>query len=82
MDQSKTRDERKVFKKRISKIHFLSVSNMGTITNLRMIIVHFHLFGIIFRKIAPICGTMIYGKHIILKKSMKATTFVSTEFFF
>ena len=41
MDQSKTRDERKVFKKRISKIHFLSVRNMGTIRHLRMIIVHF-----------------------------------------
>ena len=41
MDQSKTRDERKVFKKRISKIHFLSVSNMDTITNLRMRIEHF-----------------------------------------
>ena len=41
MDQSKTRDERKVFKKRISKIHFLSVSSMGSMTKLRIIIVHF-----------------------------------------
>ena len=50
MEYSKTRNTRislkrvmrgNYLKERISKIHFLSVNSMGTVTKLRMIIVHF-----------------------------------------